>query len=785
MTNTINHTNNQVNEPDYYYRQINNDLPAQKAGCESPAQRICTIAVPLLMLYKPISKYLSVGMGGLRVVTHLAGRAEARQKGENWKAATEGAQAALAVFSLANSYYQFRCGVLITTLADILQNFVSMNQHYSKQKYNLLIADLLQLAASSSYTALFYYASPGVILASVAAQVLLNLYQARNEWNENKTPEALVKFIVICVRLHEGKQQWDILQKCKELASLPKTSTAEAQRIPEEVDNKTESLQPSENTVQTEIESPPEIESKEKKPSPEELAADPLLKRLAEKVANSKQVKHLTDNPLQGLKGKISDRRIHRQGAPGNYHNCGSNFYGFGKGLVKGHLLFFQEKMSAGKEGTELFFKVNHFHRDQLEPEILELTEISKNPHANEMLTFTGSEVTGIQISEKLIGDIDYNTQKPTMPVHEISLIGLGSIYVGASPKQPGVYDQVVVRVENDPNIEKFYQVLSFLNLQDALEVCTTEDFERAKIGQLFRSLHPIEATPFERTEGFFALPIDKLKDLIIKKVPQMEDDFSKFLPQMRLYEIMPGRYRNRISGLAQKCYEAGGRALIHAFGGEGDFEGEGDFDDLASVINMGLLSDESRRIYGVAKRYVSSNNGVGNDTWYGWDNESYFKGSADSVFTRLVTEENCRTSMPLSGYTYMEEARCGILVSLDSLETGTYQQHSQEFSAGSRGSDAGYINRPGILEFIQHEQTQFNGENEVMSKDIPPSMIQSIVFTDQEMRDKFVEYLRIKQMIKKDEISGQETINGRLLEQFIRYATHMSEELIGSNGSR
>jgi hypothetical protein len=782
MVNAINHTINQNHQPDYYHRQINNDLPAQKDRRKSPAQRTYAIVVPLLMLYKPISKYISVGMGGLRVLTHLADRAEARQKGKCWKAAAEGTQAALAVLSLASSYYQSSYGVLITTSADILQNFVAMNQHYRKQKYNLLIEDLLQLTASSSYMALFYFASPQIILASTAAQVLLNLYQARNEWNGNYTPEALVKFIVACIRLHEGKQRWDTNQKHQKVASLPKTSAVETQRIPEKVDIKTESLQPPKNSVKAEVESPLEIESKAKKPSAEELAADPLLKRLAEKVANSKEVKHLSDHPLQGLKSKISDKRVMSKGAPGNYHNCGANFYGFGQGAVKGHNLYFQEKKSAGKEGTELLFKVNHFHRDQMEPVIVELIDISKHPQVNEMLTLTGSEVKGIQVSEKLIGDIDYDTNKPTMPIHEISLIGLGSIYVGASPKFPGLYDQVVVRVEHDPNIEKFYQILSFLNLQDALEACKAEDFERAKIGRLFKDLFPIEATPFERTEDFFALPIDKLKDLIIKKVPQMKENFSKYLPQMGLYEIMPGRYRNRTSGLAQKCYEAGGRALIHAFGGEGNFNGEEDkyFAELASVINMGLLSNESRRIYGFSKSGVSPNDWFGNDTWFGWDDESYFKGSADSVFARLVTEKNCRTSMPLSGYTYMEGAGCGIIVSLDSLETGTYQQHNQEESAGQRGLDDVYLNRPGILEFIQQEQKEFNGNNEVMLKEgVPPSMIQSIVFTTQEMRNKFIEYLRVKKMIENDRKSGQETINGHPLEQFIRYATHMSEELI------
>lgn len=353
---------------------------------------------------------------------------------------------------------------------------------------------------------------------------------------------------------------------------------------------------------------------------------------------------------------------------------------------------------------------------------------------------------------------------------------------MGASPDYPGLYNQVMLIIRDVPTsekfhappIEKFHQMLSFLNLQGALEESSVEDLERLKIGHLFRTFYPRQALPLERTEEFFNLSIEKLKDLIIHRVPEMQDKFSEYLSKVVPYETIPGRVRYRISGLAQKCYELGGRALIHALGGEGEFKGEDSFDELVSIMRMGLLSYDFRRKYGV---------GHERNKWSNWDIEGYATGSADSVFTRLITEENCRTSMPLSGYSYMKNARCGVIVSLNDLETGTYQQHDQDLSAGARGLHDGYLNRPGILEFIQQEQTQFNGDNEVMVKErIPPSMIQAFVFTDLELRDRFVKYLRTEGLIK--EKDGLKTIFGRPLESFVQYASHMSEELIRNNSS-
>jgi hypothetical protein len=768
-------------------RQIENDLPTKEDGWKFPAQRIYEISVPLLMLYKPISKYISMGMGGFRLVTHLAACVQAGQKQEKWKLASETSQVVLAGISFASFFFHLPMGAYVTTAADILKNLSAIISHYraqEPQERDLIKDDLIQLVGSSFYMAVMLTCSANILLASIVVQGTINLYQASKNWRLGKTPEVLVQFVVAGVRFHEAKKQWELIQWYNAFAANLKAAREQAQndfkkyqelaaekKLQEEKSASLSQELSLDKNDQQKIDHPTEPPKKEI--SQVELSSDPVFKRLAQKVATCKAVEHLCDSPLQNLEGKIKENQLVMQGAPGESFKGGVNFHSYGKGgIVKGTNLHFQKKTVDGKEATVLDFKVNHVFRDRMEPRISELREMSNHPHLNEMLALTGSEIKGIHIGERLI---DYGTNR----LHEITLNGLGTLYVGPDPKYAGLYDQIIVKVDTNPEIEKFHQILSFLDLQDALKPCSADDIERFKIGLLFRSFSPREATLLERTEEFFTLSIEKLKDLIIQKAPKMSEIFPEFLSKMEPYEIVPGRIRYRISGLAQKCHDAGGRALIHAIGGEGYWERgneERDFNHLISIMNMGLLSSETRRVWGMDVDGGPSDG----DLWSNrhWDGEEYLGANADSVFARLMTKENCSNSELLKNYTYIGQARCGIIISLDSLETGTYQYHSQEENAGYRVY-APYLNRKSILEFIQEELMQFNGDNEVMLKErVSPSMFRAIVFTDQELRNRFVDYLRSMRRIKIDE-TGEEKLDGHSLERFIRYATNVSEELI------
>lgn len=196
------------------YRQTENDLPTKEDGWKFPAQRIYEISVPLLMLCQPISKYISIGMGGLRLTTHLVGCAQAKQEQEMWKLASEASQVVLAGISFASFFLHVPMGAFVTTTADILQNLSAIIYHYREGKPDLVKDNLVQLVGSSFYMAVMLTGSAYILLALTVVQGTINLYQASKNWKGGKAPETLVQFVIASVRLYEAKWQWEQIQQC-------------------------------------------------------------------------------------------------------------------------------------------------------------------------------------------------------------------------------------------------------------------------------------------------------------------------------------------------------------------------------------------------------------------------------------------------------------------------------------------------------------------------------------------------------------------------------------------
>jgi hypothetical protein len=100
----------------------------------------------------------------------------------------------------------------------------------------------------------------------------------------------------------------------------------------------------------------------------------------------------------------------------------------------------------------------------------------------------------------------------------------------------------VKVTLPPGATLESFQHFLSIFGLEDALKKSTTEDFERLKIGKLFRTFFPAEAHPIERSESFFTLPLDQLKQKVIDTVPNMEEIFAQHTVEKK--ELLPGYVR-------------------------------------------------------------------------------------------------------------------------------------------------------------------------------------------------------------------------------------------------
>ncbi|NGX47153.1 MAG: hypothetical protein K1000chlam3_00525 [Chlamydiae bacterium] len=427
-----------------------------------------------------------------------------------------------------------------------------------------------------------------------------------------------------------------------------------------------------------------------------------------------KKTDHLKDHPLKNLSKKIKENEVILKDAEGKKHNFGAHFHGYGKQLVKGMNIHFKEN----EETIELNFKVNHVFRDRLQQR-LEMLE--KNPNENSLSK----------------GDFFYNIQSP----------GLGRVTIGAKESVISIYDQVEMQMGKNKTLYDFHKMLSFLNLDDALRKSSEEDIERMKMGHLFRILNPPKATVFERSAAFFDLSLEKFKQQIFWDSPEMESQFTKWLPKMELREILPGRMRWAVDGLADELKKYGLQGLTNGLQNSGN-------KNIASILKMGMFSKEMQSAF-LNKPMTTS------------DNEA-FNGGSDSVFTQMVIKDH-------HYFDYFSPVR--LFFSPKILEFGSYQYDEDEF--GSRQvcefTSCPYSSRKNIFDSLKGKLgygLSYQKSHEVMIKDrISPEYITGLTFMNEEDKHSTIRYLREKNIIQKD------TILSKPIDQFFHVGHGAKDE--------
>lgn len=478
-----------------------------------------------------------------------------------------------------------------------------------------------------------------------------------------------------------------------------------------------------------------------------------LLKQyeeLSKRISKGREIDHLWAHPLiQAANGKEG---IILEDGNGNEYDLGTHLHGYGKQLVKG----MNVTMKDQGDFVSLDFKVNHVFRERIQTVIAEVSQY-KREETKELLGLLGSHVKGIAIGQKpaQIGSWTGNN-------HEIYLEGLGKITIGADENVITLYDKVSIQMEKGKTLYDFHEALSFLNLDDALRHSASEDIERMKIGQLFRIFRPYDATQFERTSPFFDQSLEELKTSILEKSPGMDAIFEKYLPRMELREIVPGRMRFAINGLADELRERGAYGLTSAL--TGAWSQQEINERVASILEMGMLSSEMRKDYNIGKKGLSSG-------------ADFYTGGADSVFTQLVTDR----TKSYNSFAYHSNVR--FLISPKALENGTYQYHDDAF--GTRELSGGgwwfwfsdYLHRSNIFNFVAEERAIFNSDNEVMLKErLLPEYVTGIVVNNDQMKSNILGYLRERNIVQIDAL-GRETILSKPVDQFIHVGPTIKAE--------
>lgn len=187
--------------PTHYQQQFEKDL---QQGEESTAKRAAGLALPLLSLYQPFGKLISIAGNGLRVFSNGLSLKDA----ESWtEVGKKTASIALASIALAATLYSFTLGLMITTGVDLLQNSASMLEAFARGEWGALGSELMHAVGSSLFFAIILTGSLEAALAALVIQGVISFVQAREELSKGRIPEAIVKSIVGLARFYQAGVQ--------------------------------------------------------------------------------------------------------------------------------------------------------------------------------------------------------------------------------------------------------------------------------------------------------------------------------------------------------------------------------------------------------------------------------------------------------------------------------------------------------------------------------------------------------------------------------------------------
>ena len=176
-----------VNQP-RFHRDFDNDLPKKTGNNESLVTRAVSAALPVLSLYRPFGRVLSVGANTSRLF--CAGK-------ELDVSLEKVGNLALSVAAVAGSVFYSHVGMMITTSHDILLGIKGVAT--SNQK----LLEGVKLLNNVAYMTLMCCGSLELQIVSLATQILLNVASSANEYSKGRSFEAGMNLLMTGVRVKQ------------------------------------------------------------------------------------------------------------------------------------------------------------------------------------------------------------------------------------------------------------------------------------------------------------------------------------------------------------------------------------------------------------------------------------------------------------------------------------------------------------------------------------------------------------------------------------------------------
>ena len=212
--------------PTNTYSYINLQIDPKKIINENLG-RVIGFALPLLNFYRPLSRYVAITSGSLKVLENVVDLTKAFRHSsgmyvpskENNQQSKEkipskiqaSLQLCATVALIGATIFNHRLAMIATASQEVLKDTYTIGQAILNKKYDKALRETASLALHSIQLASILTPSPQLILISLVAQVAIESYRSWQSFQEGKTLEG-VFHLILCglygYQVHQEATKW-------------------------------------------------------------------------------------------------------------------------------------------------------------------------------------------------------------------------------------------------------------------------------------------------------------------------------------------------------------------------------------------------------------------------------------------------------------------------------------------------------------------------------------------------------------------------------------------------
>lgn len=209
-----------ITSPAYYYRQHEQDLPEPPCSNATRAKSILAAALPIISYSIPQTRTpLSIGLGGLRSVTHLQKIVTGAQQKDHFQTSISSVQLllslsalALIITSIANPHFNRSTGLILFGVDEIVGNLVEIRKALKTNDKKLVAENVSNLISSLLYISFISFGHIEILATCMLLQVAINLHKSLDEFKKGHYIEGLCHLTTSMLTLKQVIPQMRVIE---------------------------------------------------------------------------------------------------------------------------------------------------------------------------------------------------------------------------------------------------------------------------------------------------------------------------------------------------------------------------------------------------------------------------------------------------------------------------------------------------------------------------------------------------------------------------------------------